>query len=97
MKKIIQIKVIGDINSFNKSRKYNIDKYKQIKSRWEKKESSLIRLFPEVYEEICYTLKCLEDGYRIEFISGENELIGMIAAVGSAMGSPEIVHMRDNI
>lgn len=92
---MIQIKVIGNINNLNRDRKFVLNRYKKIKSRWERKDSCLKNIFINEYNRICDIVNRLESGEEFEFISGTKEQYELIGQMGMLLGSQEILHSVD--
>lgn len=92
---MIQIKVIGNINNLNRDRKFVLNRYKKIKSRWERKDSCLKNIFINEYNKICDIVNRLESGEEFEFISGTKEQYDLIVQTGRLIGSQEILHSAD--
>lgn len=89
---MIKIKAIGNIENLSTDRLTVINKYKDIKCRWEK---GLKYSYPSRFDEICKIIEDLENGEDFEIINAQSEQVLMIMNTGSLFGKQEVLHSVD--
>ena len=90
---MIEVKAVGDIGKLNIDRETVLNKYKDIKRRWNK---NLKHIYPDRFKEICKIIEGLENGEEFKIVNSQSEQLSMIAGVGSLFGKQEVLHSVDN-
>lgn len=75
--RVIQINPTEYLSDTICTREYQINNHKKIIERWSREKEgrrNLSQLLPKRYQLFCHTLKCLEDGYKVEFLNSEGQV-----------------------
>ena len=89
---MIEIKVVGNIENASTDRKIILNKYKDIKHRWNK---NLKNIYPCRFKEICKIIEGLENGEEFKIVNAQTEQLSMIMNTGSLFGRQEVLHSVD--